>query len=692
MKKLAFILIIFLTNPTLGLAQCYLPFIIKDCYLDSQLSLSENWKETMNRQLQNWGIDSHEFKKCRIIDTTINSVKYSVSLDSVYKVCIRFLIENIGEQNMCERMDLHNVTIRPTRYLSDLKKGEIVFRYYYSSPRKCWSDMSDRITFRYEQRQDLGFNIEFPEYLPECKPKENCQYVQLTRAEWIDKAILDGYIDGTEDVDIIRSQLKYQVLKYSNEVFRDRLLMYSLRSGEIVKDTFINQLAYWRRDSHLEFRKADLIIDGTTISIESFDLTPYSRLNNYFIEVHHIIKGDVKVDTIIATALTGSHGIRMPRVGERAILYLNKDTKNRSLKENNPLKDTEANIYYPYINSTIWKINNNTKFYTGLVASITELENVKTISPPCCTDNKIYQSLKSRFGENACQKNGILAKVDWEFWNLDNSHWMSHLYAFSSNDYTYPTSMRFVLTYDTTYIDANIVKQNRFNVSRKAYYATTSDRMPEMTLSDNYKITYSDIGPNTIELQIKSKDNSKLCQLPIIDGSKHYDYKPLLSIAVDMEGIEDLEHNFRLELIQDHNSPGKYLNPVKGTFQDYAYAYLLSREKTIMKTRHHQIDSVTFKTFNIGDTVTIHGKYLKAFKDEIFHPCHITIAGTDFLRHCRVREEDILECSSDIIKYTIPDLFKFRESFGKTDINMLPTSGTIKIKYKQSHHCEQKVE
>jgi len=387
-------------------------------------------------------------------------------------------------------------------------------------------------------------------------------------------------------------------------VFRDRLLMYSLRNGSIIKDTSINQLAYWRRDSHLEFRKADLIIDGTTIGIETFDTTSFSPPMNYFIEVHHTIKGEVKADTIIATAFTGSHSILMPREGKRAILYLNKDTKNKNLKENNPLKDTVANIYYPHINSTIWKINNNTKFYTGLVSSIAEPEKLKTISPPYCTDNKIYKSIKSRFGENASRKNGILAKVDWEFWDLDNSHWMSHLYAFSSNDYTYPTSMRFVLTYDTTYIGANIVKQNRFNVNRKAYYATTSDRMPEMTLSDNYEITYSDIYPNTIELLIESIDNSKLCQLPIMDGSKHYQYKPLLSIAVDMEGIEDLEDDFRLEIIQDYNSPGRYLNPVKDTFQDYAYTYWLSREKTIMKTRHHKIDSILFKNFCIGDTVT----------------------------------------------------------------------------------------
>lgn len=672
------------------MSQCYLPFIEMECYLSPTNSFSEQWEVATERHIQQWGFESsylpHFYKEKELI----NSSKYKQHLDSIYNLCVMLLIDSLGKQHVCDRMELVDFRHYSTKYQGKLIRGEFEFMFYYFHPRSCWNDSGARIKFTFEEIDSLVFELTMPEHMPDCHPDQNCQYISLSNRQWIDLAIKDGFIDGTEEVGLSNHLSNFKLFTYSDGVFRTRQLFYSLKTGEFVRDTFINQLVYWRKDARQYFRDADLIVDAKCIRVKPDDTTQVHYAKNYYFEVNHLLKGTIGKDTIVVPANTSnSHSISMSDVGKRTILYLNKTGYSADLKNSIPFDSTKVEIWYPHIQPTIYEVNNHTKFYTKLLPSVTDLDSVKVIKTPAYIAEEVYERRRYLNNDQLKHQKGLLVKIDNEFRSFDNTKWISHLYAFSCGDFTYPTELTFNIKYDSTITGTKIVEQGLVLLSPIKMENSDADSKPERTLSDNYHFELSDIEPDVFCIKITSKRIGQLCQLPVKDGSKRYEYKPVVAIAID---VEDPSEMFRLDLHNTVESKGKYYNPLTKEIKAYDYTVSGGREFTIMKSRTHKIDSILYKSFSVGDTITVLGKHLLRFKNELYHPCSKRIGNIEIRRHCKISLDDIIEYTENKIRYVVRKAYTYNPAFDDPVDNFEPTSGTVKVRYLQSEYVEQKLE
>lgn len=669
-------------------AQCYKPFIEEDCYLDTENSLSEQWRHTTRRYIQQWGTESyyidHYLKQQAVIDDS----KYNKQLDSIYKECLSIFLDSLGLKNVCAQIELSD--FRSSYYRKEkerLMRASFTFNFYYKSPRRCWNDASFSIKFTFKQTTPAEWDADLPKHFPDCESFENCNYPSVTNAQWVDKAIQDGFVDGTEEIELFDYDLKHKVLSYRVGAFSKRYLYYSLKTRAFVKDTFVHQVIYKNKDSRKYFNKADLIVDAKCFKIEAFDSTNMWSPRNHYFEVNHLIKGTTCSDTIVVAVVTANlHAYSMPDVGKRAILYLN-EREQSSLEASNPVDTFLFEIWSLYIQPTHSNINNNTKFYTDLLPSIADLDSVRRIKAPIYIPEEVSKRMRFHKQEHLLDKQGVLVKIDNEFWSFDNSKWISHLYAFSCGDYSYPTDMVFNISYDSTIVGANIVGQGLVEWSPIRVRKSNRSPLFERTLSNNYSIELSDIAPNVFSIKISSKELEYLCQLPIKDTPKSYNYKPLLSIAID---VLDPEGKFRLDLQASAKQQASYYDPLEKEIKAYDYLLLGRREFTISKSKTQEIDEIVYTNFAAGDTITIVGKYLRCLKKKLYHPCSKIIEGIELRRHCKVPEEDIVECNDTRIRYIVNDSYLFYPAFKDPIDDFKPSSGTIKLDEINSGFIEQK--
>ncbi len=678
MKRPLIIVYVILSLLTDSFSQYTPPFVEKECYLNTDLDLKDAWDEKIRTQISLWGFESPYLSKLRTKNEFIRNSKYSQSLDSIYKECIFFLQQHLSSNTICKQLELSNFEYSYKDYTETKIKGTITFSFFYQHRLTRKFLNHDLIEFNFNEVKDNQLIVNFLTSLPECLPKEDCQFPSFSENEWTRKAIQDGFIDGTENLHFERKDLKYQLISFAEGLDQKRVLFYSLKSGNFVRDSLISESGFWGPTTSEYFKKADLVLDASCFKIESNTARNSQGSKRFYFKVHHILKGAIKKDTIL---VQNTRGLKMRSIEtsekiKRAILFLEKEPSESNYPYSDLSVSKDFETFYPLVYKGQYVINNDRKFYTELLPSITPLESISRISQPE-NPRKINVFLTKNNRKDLIPKHGLIGSFNYSGWDIDNKAMISNLFFFSTKDYTYPTSLNFDIKYDTSVIGSNLVKKGKITLRRFQTFNKVKDPgiQPHITFSENYLYELIDVKPNVFQIRVTAKDYSKLCQLPLQDGSiDDYSYKPVASILVNGD---DVNEDFQMEVIDRGLPYGKHYDPVLKKILPYDFLYLENnKSKVYILGKRPKIDSISYKTFLPGDTVTIHGHNIKRFKSVTNHPCSITVDGIEMRRHCRVKREDIIDVTYNTIKYVVAPIYSYKDIY----INkMKPISGTIRV-------------
>ena len=682
-------LIILLTN-TIVKGQCYAPFIPLDCYGGIELNLDSTFRLTNERHISQWGWDnfneSYYEKNLKII----NSREYITALDSIFQEAKLWVIDKIGKENYCQRIEYlyDRFRIFNKGYKQKGIRGEFYLKFHYQ-PITCWTGRGVNLKFKFQELENGKFHLEFPTNFPKCS-KEDCDFYIYNLEELGRKAIDLGLIDGTEKLRDEKYNSHTIALEKNDIPFQKQSFLFDRKSGKYLKDTI--QTDYNKRKISLEklVNQSEVVVDATCIRTEEFRGSNGHLYTNHFFQPHHTLKGpkDPKIFAIATLGGKGeswSHSTYLPSPNTRSLLFL-KRLNSDFLKVFENKIDIESCAQWgiscsPYILSNA----GNAKIYTKVFPLISEISqskfyNYKNIN---ATSEETLKWLAEN-GKKILPKNNGLEIWMYNFsWNKQLNRVNGNIIARSTKDFAYLLEKDFVFEYDTMYVRSFGVKNKLISVSRfKGNPSGRNDFLPTATLTDNYELVCEDLGPNSFKVTIKAKGKDNLAQLYPMGFNNTFFSNVLLNLNFEIKDII-VKGSFELKLkAEPFERVGKYYEPLIQKKKKFAFQKIETPIiKADIKKSYPIIENVFPKDFTVADTITILGENLDAFVEDVYCPCSTKDRGIEFRRHCLVPQENIIFSSYKKLKFIVPESFEFN----KDELKMLfPDSGTIKVRYEPS--------
>lgn len=158
--------------------QCYAPFIALDCYGGLELDFDSTFRQANERHISQWGWDNFNELSYEKNLKIISGEKYAAALDSVFQAAKYWVINKIGEENYCKRIEylFDRFRIHGSYKQKDIR-GEFILKFHYQ-PITCWTGRGVNLVFKFQELKNGKFDITFPTNFPKCS-KEDSDFINV---------------------------------------------------------------------------------------------------------------------------------------------------------------------------------------------------------------------------------------------------------------------------------------------------------------------------------------------------------------------------------------------------------------------------------------------------------------------------------------------------------------------------------
>jgi hypothetical protein len=682
MKQVIFLLTFVFAHISVR-AQCFQPFLPLSCYQDTSHSLIAAYDFSRNRHISQWGWDQAYPEKYEKKMARLTQEEYKTPLDSLFRVARAILLETYGDKAFCERIQFEDITLYENRF-NKITSGYFTFTLA-KEEINCWNTPKVNIAFHFTEDAQKGLALE---NVPQFPDQDSFAGFLYANASDMLKNRLGDI--STRTTRLRSKQMNYEEVElYESNFWREFSgCTINIKDGSST-DTSHYLSTYGSKEAQRAkaVPNSDLIVDAIGISVDGVENTNGNILHKlYRYKVLTLFKGTLLTDTIAILNLESTlHDRVLPLSEERAIFFLTDSLFDHRFSFKNPLPVLHEPVAGPY-----W-VGVGDHYYQEIYPTITTLtEQAFTV-----INQPDYHFLKNpSFFIPAQESTGKEAlKLTFKGCRVVNNGQAisGNVHIHSTKDLNVFLKTVLEIQYDTTLIVPFAVRNKVFHTQHQFNQDTLLEdcQLHHLLTNQNYQLEAVDINANTIQLTIEAMDTSAtLREIGPANLNNHNRYNDTdwffnFSFAIRPLAVLAKDQAYSIQLSSADTS----------WYQDKFTQQPVAYERIIIHRNQAQIDllkqvpvitRVSPLNYNIGDTITITGINLATYQQEIFCPCEIVDQEILFKRHCPLPEKYIIDASFDKIRFIVPENFDFKEPFAPGFDDMLPSSGTLKIKYAQS--------
>jgi len=630
-------------------AECLLPKTNSFAVVLDSLEQRKTWKNSIKN-----------------LTKKISTYQHQSKLDSLYTYAINYFETKLPQQTICSQIDF----IEGGDISFDNKQAKLQFAFFINSNYTTKDDLKIIHSFSYNfNTNKISHQPKSNRaWIPNCNTyPDSCRFINRSYTE-VEKFANDlGYKDPIKASllggSIFKPTFNLEFRKLVDNDCNMKSLYVNLYNMDTLQSTVFNSTGYCDNLKN-NIENADFVVDGTVIYKNSLSIN--SSIYTYVeIELHHVFKGKINKNTIVAFTGGGDvpgrssrvfHGVYINEtIGSRSLFFLkNSGNHIEKVKAVNELlgKDSFIAVANPPSSKRFelkrWK---NTEEKFRLIESLVGQPRKKILHPQTWNQEilKVRKTIPDR-------EIGVIANHNVYNYNKNNGDSVSIYFTLSStNNFVYLKNWTLELSYNPLAFGSNIA--DKIKLFKNKYN--------EEQVSPFYNLKISNIGSNKLKFQWTKKPeiveylefrnhgkkilDFKLAVLNVeepMNLSLNFEENP---VAIDLydNSINEIEFQFTSKSIIDPFQ--KYIEPI--------------------------IEDFYPKTAIIGDTVTVVGSG--------FDLSPVSLFGESLAGFGRVKSIDdmfIISKTNNKIVFVIPPFLmdeKHKNSFERN--NFIPKTGTIYI-------------
>ena len=583
---------LFLFNHSLN-ANCLLPQTNTVLELISHLEQRDGWENKFSRV------------KLRLANYNQKS-----KVDSVYDYAIRYFEDLLPPNTICNQVDIND-----SAWLHFSKRDiKMFFAFYLDSIPYHRDNSKIRVSFTYSfDEEDIKVTFREKQFwIPNCKSfPDSCNFLVTTKkdvlkiSEEVNFSNRNQYLFTQKIID--KPPFHFEVQKTVN----DDCGVQSLFINAYTQDTIRSSIYKRSPCSTLEekINRSALVVEGTIVGSEVFSISKgiHTKLE---IEIHHVFKGEPNTDKIHVIQFGGSlfgksssqsHGLSIGSEKNRYFFFLNqRESARELLDECEKVLDTK--VYLPSADSwplpkrynpkaEMWKAVLEKPRFTAeemfkRFEKITNEKRRKRLTPK--TLNKDILKEKKIIPD---RENGVAAFLKIKHGYPKNDSLLLTVSLSGTNDYYYLNQWEMILSYNNDVFGDSLVSNETMKIKTESLF-------PELYTKYNFKI--EDKSDNEIKLSWQQRDSSIHPIEFSVSGL------PVIEFKIQIKDVEE-PMNLKLSFM---NKPIAYKYLENNLFT-IPYQYTAP---VISNSARDYFKPIIYNFFptkgNIGDTITVNGKYL----------------------------------------------------------------------------------
>lgn len=617
--------------------------------------------------------------------------------DSLFRATRDYLIEKLGEDIFCRRVDMDLWTA----YKFYRTNYTIQYRFFFDDPNKDNESSFQQYSFYFEPDKKTGAVLEahFPN-VPDCRNNPAlCNFQVANEKQALQIAEEAGFLDGMYHNVPRRghNQWVWEVEKLLNDDCKAQKILIDMYTGEVSYSDYYN----WWGCTPLKDKvgKSPIVIEGTPLEEEGGYYHKGNIWSRRLVEVNKIFKGDVKAGVVEVITQGGqmgnrfqslSHGqIGLPGKGETAIFFLQPPTPS-----DDPWNGSGVDSLSPYPVYYVYGYEPLVLYPGGSQATSFTLD----------IERHTYQAIEAAAGQQ--RQNRILPAVDkegFETWAIEHNLSVPirelgleyviipqnpakyqdsisfYIGINSPASHSYLARGRFMLQYNPAVFGDSIVSKGRLDfqpMQQSAFYAENysfGKRLPPAS----YLFSLKDRSDSTFQVEFRRPegDTSLFQVTPFQDVFTTMEGLPLIRLSLP---IRNREESMNIGFVTPETEYGHYRFDFEHN-KEVHYRFVRAQGGITLPAsafREPQVTGISPGTLRYwSDTLAIQGHNLSGDGAEIMVWCERE--GRSL--YCPLPPNCIILHTDTEIRFRIPDTIITNNNPAGYPVSWRPAGGSVKV-------------
>ncbi len=619
-------------------------------------------------------------------------------LDSLFRATRSFMIEKLGEDIFCRRVDMDLWTafkFYRTSYT-------IQYRFFFDDLDKDNEKSYQQYSFNFEPDRKTGAVLEshFPN-VPDCRNNPAlCNFQVVSEKQALQIAEEAGFLDGIRSNAPRRghNQWVWEVEKLLNDDCKAQKMLIDMYTGAVSYSDYYN----WWGCSPLQEKvgKSPIVIEGTPLEEEGGYYHKGNIWSGRRVEVNKVFKGEVAAGVVEVIALGGqmgnrfqslSHGqIGLPGKGETAIFFLQTPKSSDDPWNGSGIDSLSPYpVYYVYGYEPL-------RLYPG---------SSQATSFTLDIERNTYQAIEAVAGQK--RQNRILpAVVKEEFVNWAMDHKLSvptrelgleyviipynpvklqdsisfYIGINSPASHSYLSSSRLVLRYNPAVFGDSIVSKGRldFQPMQQSAFYTENHSFGKQLPPASFQFSLKDRSDSTFQIEFRRPggDSGFFQVTPFQNVFTTMNGLPLIRISLP---IRNRDGNMNIGFVTPETEYGHYRFDFERN-KEVHYRFVRAQGGITLPAsafREPQITGLSPDTVRYwSDTLSIQGHNLLGDGAEVMVWCERE--GRSI--YCPVPQNSIILHTDTEIRFRIPDTIITNNHPAGYPVSWRPAGGAVKVK------------